>query len=722
MPNRLAGETSPYLLQHAHNPVDWFPWGPDALAAAKLLDRPIFLSIGYAACHWCHVMERESFEHEPTARYLNDHFVAIKVDREERPDLDQVYMAAVQSMTGGGGWPMSVFLTPDGRPFYGGTYFPDEPRHGMPSFRQVLEGVERAWREQRDEVEAAGGRLVQDLVEQGRLDAGADDPTPALLDAATAGIEACFDTANGGWGRAPKFPQPMTIEFLLRRSVATGDDRPLAVARRSLDAMADGGLRDQLGGGFHRYSTDAVWLVPHFEQMLYDNAQLARVYLHAWALTGDARYRAVATGTLDYMLRELTTDDGAFAASQDADTDGIEGLTFTWRAPEIRDVLGDAAALFAAAYGVTDEGNWEGVTILSRVATDEALAGGSASRRPRSRRGSPTRGRACSRDAGSGRSRPATTRRWRPGTGWRSPPSPTARSSWAESDPHAADRYRAAADAPRRRSSRAAGGRRLARPVVEGRPGGGQRRARGLHAPRRRAAGAVRGDVRRALVRDRARVDGPGPRALRRSGRRLLRHRRRPRAARDAAQGRPGQRGPVGECDGGARPAPAGGLDRRGAYRDAAERAMRTVVPFVVRYPTGFAQWLWAMDLALAPAIEVAIVGEPDDPATAALVAEMRRGYRPEPGRVGGRRSGGERGPAAGRPGRARWARDRLCLPRVRLPPAGHRRRPRWPVSLPHPRPMAEPSAGGFTIRAVEARPAATVVLLRRGPTGSRRC
>ena len=374
MANRLAGETSPYLLQHANNPVDWFPWGPDALARAKLLDRPIFLSIGYAACHWCHVMERESFEHEPTARYLNDRFVAIKVDREERPDLDQVYMSAVQAMTGGGGWPMSVFLTPEGRPFYGGTYYPDEPRHGMPSFRQVLEGVDRAWREQRADVEAAGGRLVQGLVEQSRLEAGVDDPTPDLLAAAARAIEASFDAANGGWGRAPKFPQPMTIEFLLRHHLATGDPRPLLVARRSLEAMANGGLRDQLGGGFHRYSTDAHWLVPHFEQMLYDNAQLARVYLHAWALTGDADLLAVATGTLDYMRRELTTDDGAFAASQDADTDGIEGLTFTWRATEIRDVLGDAADLFAAAYGVTEEGNWEGVTILSRVVNDADLA------------------------------------------------------------------------------------------------------------------------------------------------------------------------------------------------------------------------------------------------------------------------------------------------------------------------------------------------------------
>ena len=505
MPNRLAGETSPYLLQHAGNPVDWYPWGPDALAAATLLDRPIFLSIGYAACHWCHVMERESFEHEPTARYLNDHFVAIKVDREERPDLDQVYMAAVQSMTGGGGWPMSVFLTPDGRPFYGGTYFPDEPRHGMPSFRQVLEGVERAWREQRAEVEAAGGRLVQGLIEQGRLEPGTDDPTTALLDAATAAIEASFDSANGGWGRAPKFPQPMTIEYLLRRHVATGDPRPLAVARRSLDAMADGGLRDQLGGGFHRYSTDAHWLVPHFEQMLYDNAQLARVYVHAWALTGDARYRAVATGTLDYMLRELTTDDGAFAASQDADTDGIEGLTFTWRAPEIRDVLGEAAGLFAAAYGVTaTTGTGKGSRSCHGSPRTRSWRRGSGSARARWWRVSRTPGGGCWRAGRTGPSRHVTARRSRPGTVWRSPPSPTPpwpspRSGRRRPLP---GRGRARGrDDPRRAARR----RRLAAPLVEGRPGGRERRARGLHASRRRAAGALRGHLRRALVHDRPR-------------------------------------------------------------------------------------------------------------------------------------------------------------------------------------------------------------------------
>ncbi|HTE66090.1 MAG TPA: thioredoxin domain-containing protein, partial [Candidatus Binatia bacterium] len=378
MPNRLAGETSPYLLQHANNPVDWFPWGGDALARATLLDRPIFLSIGYAACHWCHVMERESFEDEATARLLNERFVAIKVDREERPDLDSIYMAAVQAMTGSGGWPMSVFLTPDGAPFYGGTYFPDRPRHGMPSFNQVLEGVSLAWANDRGEALAASQRLVSALAEQNRTAIPGAGPAidRGLFEAVHDALMSSFDTRNGSWGGAPKFPQPMTIEYLLRR-IALGDRRPEAIVRFTLDKMADGGIRDQLGGGFHRYATDQRWLVPHFEQMLYDNAQLARVYLHAWAVLGEERferYRDIATGVLDYMIRELTTPDGAFASSQDADTDGIEGLTFTWRAAEIRELLGPvAAARFAEAYGVTDEGNWEDVTILSRIwpAVDE---------------------------------------------------------------------------------------------------------------------------------------------------------------------------------------------------------------------------------------------------------------------------------------------------------------------------------------------------------------
>jgi uncharacterized protein YyaL (SSP411 family) len=374
MVNKLAGETSPYLLQHAHNPVDWQPWGPLALAQAKLLDRPIFLSIGYAACHWCHVMERESFEDATIAGYLNEHFVSIKVDREERPDIDQVYMTAVQAMTGSGGWPMSVFLTPDGKPFYGGTYFPPEPHHGVPSFGQILQSVVHAWHDQREEVEQAGVRLVEGLVRANQLAPAEGLPTVDDLAQAVATLEGQFDAENGGWSGAPKFPQPMTIEFLLRRAGA-GDERALPMARKTLDRMASGGIRDQLGGGFHRYATDAIWLVPHFEQMLYDNAQLARVYLHAWALTGSDADRDVAIGTLEAMRRDLTTADGAFAASLDADTDGVEGATFTWTAAEIQAVLGDGAGLFAAAYDVSDAGNWEERTVLRRVRTALELGG-----------------------------------------------------------------------------------------------------------------------------------------------------------------------------------------------------------------------------------------------------------------------------------------------------------------------------------------------------------
>ena len=376
--NRLAAETSPYLLQHAHNPVDWYPWGPEALARAKVEDRPIFLSIGYAACHWCHVMERESFETDATASLLNDSFVAIKVDREERPDLDAIYMDAVQQMTGHGGWPMSVFLTPDGKPFYGGTYFPERARHGLPAFNDVLVGVAEAWRERRSEVDETGTRIVSSIAVKVRgggstapgAEAGEVSGMQAwMLDSALVALERDFDSRNGGWGGAPKFPQPMTIEFLLRRHARTTDQRPLAMARRSLDAMAAGGIYDHLGGGFARYATDSVWLVPHFEKMLYDNAQLARVYLHAWQITSDARYREVVEETLGFVERGLMTADGGFAASLDADTDGEEGATYVWSRSEIESVLGDGAPAFVRAYGVTDNGNWEGHTILSRVAT-----------------------------------------------------------------------------------------------------------------------------------------------------------------------------------------------------------------------------------------------------------------------------------------------------------------------------------------------------------------
>jgi uncharacterized protein YyaL (SSP411 family) len=381
--NRLASETSPYLLQHAHNPVDWYPWGPEALARARELDRPIFLSIGYAACHWCHVMERESFEDEATAADLNAAFVAIKVDREERPDLDAVYMDAVQQMTGQGGWPMSVFLTPDGRPFFGGTYFPDQPRHGLPSFRQVLAGVREAWLLRRSDVEQSAARLTDAISHEQasppiRIETSAEG-LPRTADGALRGavavLASSFDARRGGWEGAPKFPQPMAVELLLREHLRTGDDTALAMARRTLDAMADGGIRDHVGGGFARYATDAAWLVPHFEKMLYDNAQLARVYVHASKVTGDPGYAEVARDTLDFAVREMRVPaDGAFAASLDADTDGEEGGTYVWELPEVEAVLGSEAQLFSAAYGVTANGNWEGRTILSRVQRDEQLA------------------------------------------------------------------------------------------------------------------------------------------------------------------------------------------------------------------------------------------------------------------------------------------------------------------------------------------------------------
>ncbi len=630
MPNRLAGETSPYLLQHANNPVDWSPWGPDALARATLLDRPIFLSIGYAACHWCHVMERESFEDEATARYLNDHFVSIKVDREERPDLDQVYMAAVQAMTGGGGWPMSVFLTPEGRPFYGGTYYPDEPRHGMPSFRQVLEGVERAWREQRPEVEAAGGRLVQGLVAQARLDAGQDDPTQGLLETATAAIEASFDPANGGWGRAPKFPQPMTIEFLLRRHLATGDARPLAIARRSLDAMADGGVHDQLGGGFHRYSTDARWLVPHFEQMLYDNAQLARVYLHAWQLSGNARYRAVAVGTLDYLLRELTTDDGAFAASQDADTDGEEGATFTWTADEIRGLLGDRSALFEAAYGVTDSGNWEGRTILSRVATDAELAArfDVAAADVGARLGDARRTLLARRET-----RPQPARDGKALAAWNGlaiAALADAAVGLASEAPEASARYRTAAE--RAASTVVAGllaaDGSLGRSWKDGRAAG-----RGVLEDHTHLADGLLALYaatfdERWFTTARALMDRVLERFADPDGgffdtaddhERLV---TRPKDVQDNAV-------PSGNAVAAEVLLRLHAWTGASVYRSAAERALRTVVPYVTRYATGFARWLSAMDLSLAGVQEVAIVGPADDPGTHALLDEVRREYRP---------------------------------------------------------------------------------------------
>jgi uncharacterized protein len=321
--NRLAHETSPYLLQHAANPVDWYPWGAEALERAGAEDRAILLSVGYAACHWCHVMERESFEDVRTAALMNEHFVCVKVDREERPDVDAVYMDAVVALTGGGGWPMTVFLTPDGKPFFGGTYYPPEPRHGLPSFRQVLRAIAEAWNDRRAEVEHSGGELAEHLRAGARLHSSHEPLTESLLADAERGARKDFDAREGGFGRAPKFPPAPVLEFLLRR----GEEE---MTRTTLDAMARGGMYDLVGGGFHRYSVDDQWLVPHFEKMLYDNALLAAVYVHAWRRFGDDRYRRIAEETIDYVLRELALDGGGLASAQDADTDGVEGLTFTW--------------------------------------------------------------------------------------------------------------------------------------------------------------------------------------------------------------------------------------------------------------------------------------------------------------------------------------------------------------------------------------------------------
>jgi uncharacterized protein YyaL (SSP411 family) len=365
MPNHLENETSPYLLQHVDNPVDWHPWSEEAMRLAKEQDKPILLSIGYAACHWCHVMAHESFEDQVTAEQMNADFINVKVDREERPDVDSIYMQAVNAMTGGGGWPMTVFLTPDGKPFYAGTYFPNEPRHGMPSFRQILTGVIQAWRNDRENVVGSASEVAQQL--QALSGVGFEEqPLDAeIFRSALRGLGQRFDASWGGFGDAPKFPQPMTIEFLLRESIRGENDNALEMAEGTLRKMAEGGMYDQIGGGFARYSVDHRWLVPHFEKMLYDNAQLARVYLHAWQVTGNDFYRRITEETLDYVLREMRHEDGGFYSSQDADSEGVEGKFYVWSADEIREALGEEADTFMRVYGVSNEGNWEGHNILN---------------------------------------------------------------------------------------------------------------------------------------------------------------------------------------------------------------------------------------------------------------------------------------------------------------------------------------------------------------------
>jgi len=366
MPNRLAAETSPYLLQHQDNPVDWYPWGEEALQRARDDDRPILLSIGYSACHWCHVMEHESFENPEIAALMNEQFVSIKVDREERPDLDGIYMDAVQTMTGQGGWPMTVFLTPDGKPFYGGTYYPPEDRQGRPGFPKILRAIAEAYREQRAELEQGATELQAHLSRISTVEIPPDELSEQTLDAALAQLSQNYDTRHGGFGGAPKFPQPMALDFALRSYKRTGDLQTLDIVSHTLDEMSAGGIYDHLGGGFSRYSVDDRWLVPHFEKMLYDNAQLARLYLAAWQATGNAHYRQITEQTLDYIRREMTAPEGGFYSTQDADSEGEEGRFYVWTPTEIRDVLGaEDAAVFNQYYHVTEGGNFEGRNILS---------------------------------------------------------------------------------------------------------------------------------------------------------------------------------------------------------------------------------------------------------------------------------------------------------------------------------------------------------------------
>ena len=607
MANRLAQETSPYLLQHAHNPVDWYPWDEEALTRARDEQKPIFLSIGYAACHWCHVMERESFEDKATAAQMNRDFVAIKVDREERPDLDAIYMDAVQSMTGSGGWPLNVFLTPDGKPFYGGTYFPDQPRHGLPSFRQVLEGVATAWRDRR-----AGDRAGRHRPGQGHR-RGAAPATfsgrPAAVDARhRAGwIGALIRRAQRWLGPAPKFPQAMAIEFLLAQHIRTADQRPLAMARRSLDAMAAGGIYDQLGGGFARYSTDEHWLVPHFEKMLYDNALLARAYAHAWQLTRDARYRQVVEQTLGFMRREMTTADGAFISSLDADTDGEEGATYVWSKREVDDALGGEAAEFEAAYGVTAQGNWEGHNILSRVdpGADYDRLAPAATRLLAIRQG-----------------RPQPARDDKVLTAWNG----LAIAAFA-------DAARAMGDAGWADVAAAAADLLLGHVRT---PDGTLRRS--FKDGRARQSGVLEDYANLAdglLALYQATFDERWFVAARDLAEQILARFGDPAGGyfdtandHETLIARPKGLQDNAMPSGGAMATQVmlrlAALTGDGRYRDAAESALRGVTAVAHRYPTGFAHWLGAFQLALGPLLEVAIVG--DSPS---LLATVNGKFRP---------------------------------------------------------------------------------------------
>ena len=606
MPNRLAAATSPYLLQHADNPVDWYEWGEEAIDRARREGKPILLSVGYAACHWCHVMERESFEDEDTAALMNEHFVSVKVDREERPDVDSIYMDAVQAMTGHGGWPMTVFLTPEGEPFFAGTYFPNQDRHGMPAFRKVLVAVTEAWNDRRGDLLGQGKRVVEAIA---RRPSPSEEPlTEEILRGALDALRRSFDPEWGGFGQAPKFPQPMTLELLLRLD-ARGREGARDMVSTTLDRMASGGMYDVVGGGFHRYSTDREWLVPHFEKMLYDNAQLARLYVHAHQVTGRDDYRQVAEVTLDYLLREMRHPGGGFFSAQDADSEGVEGKFYVWSWDELVEVAGQEVALLL---GASPDGNWEGVNIPRRTGEEMPPDWGRIRGRLLERRNARVppatddkvlaawNGLAISALAGTGRI--------------------LGRSDYVDAATSAADFVLSALRDPHGRLLRAWRDGRTSGPAYAD-----------DHAL---MAGACLDlyettfDVRwfeeaRRLADELVRLfhdpDGGGFFQTGADAERLV---LRPKEMFDNAV-------PSGNS------AAAEALLRlslftgEASYERAAASALRTIRDLLVRAPTAFGTALGAMDLYLGPSREIAVIGAAEDARTAALLDEVRRRYLP---------------------------------------------------------------------------------------------
>jgi uncharacterized protein YyaL (SSP411 family) len=635
--NRLADQTSPYLRQHKNNPVDWYPWGDEAFGRARAEDKPIMLSVGYSACHWCHVMAHESFEDPATAEVMNRLFVNIKVDREERPDVDSVYMTAVQSMTGRGGWPMTVFLTPEGQPFYGGTYYPKEDRHGLPGFTRLLEAIGDAWRDRRDELLTQAGKMSAALARSGELPgAGGESGLGAdVLDRAAAQLADHYDGQFGGFGGAPKFPQAMSLDHLLRHYVRTGDVRSREIALATLDAMAAGGMYDQLGGGFHRYSVDARWLVPHFEKMLYDQATLVRAYLHAWLVAQQERHRRVVEETIDYVLRDLRHPDGGFYSAEDADSEGEEGKFYVWSLDELVEVVTaaglteDRAKEIATWWGVTKSGNFEGYNILHVAGLSLEATGGP--------------GRGAAAPEGLDRARTALfdhrEKRVRPGlddkvlAGWNGmflhalaeAAAAIGRDDWME-----------AARANARfllNELRRPDGRLLRSWQADAPPGADGRRARHLGYAEDYAA------VLGALV-TLAEVDdvtwlGPAkeiaaglcdlfadPGGFYTTGTDAESLITRPRDVFDNAT-------PSANSLAANALLRLGALTGESRWQDAGEDSVRAVGAVMGDHPTAFAELLGALERQARPPVEVAVVGDPADAATAELAAEVRRRFMP---------------------------------------------------------------------------------------------